>query len=130
MPEAPYYAEAFSPLPGRCFRMVAHHGEAGPAHCPEPVTWRGSWRAPSGRRYRIEACEGHRPAPDKAAARLPSVEAVVPTGAQVQVHPAALPLDLVDLAFAVVLTFPRGSLAVVDCCLAWGSSAFTTGSSG
>ena len=37
-----YYAEAFSPLPGRCFRMVAHHGEAGPTHCPEPVAWRGS----------------------------------------------------------------------------------------
>jgi hypothetical protein len=28
---------------------------------------------------------------------------VVPAGAQVQVHPAALPLDLVDLALAVVL---------------------------
>jgi hypothetical protein len=25
----------------------------------------GSWRAPSGRRYRAEACEGHRPALDK-----------------------------------------------------------------
>jgi len=43
--------------------MVAHHGEAGPTHCPEPVAWRGSWRAPNGRRYRIEACEGHRPLP-------------------------------------------------------------------
>jgi hypothetical protein len=63
MPGAPYYAEAFSPLPGRCFRMVAHHGEAGPTHCPEPVAWRGSWRAPNGRRYRVEACEGHRPPP-------------------------------------------------------------------
>ena len=63
MPGAPYYAEAFSPLPGRCFRMVAHHGEAGPTHCSEPVAWRGSWRAPNGRRYRVEACEGHRPLP-------------------------------------------------------------------
>ncbi len=36
MPGAPYYAEAFSPLPGRCL-LVAHHGEAGPNHCPEPV---------------------------------------------------------------------------------------------
>src|SRR5829696_4534722 len=44
MPGAPYYAEAFALLPGRCFRMVAHHGEAGPTHCPEPVAWRGSWR--------------------------------------------------------------------------------------
>jgi hypothetical protein len=64
MPGAPYYAEAFSPLPGRCFRMVTTRqgGGAGPTHCPEPVAWRGSWRAPNGRRYRIEACEGHRPA--------------------------------------------------------------------
>jgi hypothetical protein len=40
MPGAPYCTQAFSPLPGRCFRMVAHHGEAQPIHCPEPVTWR------------------------------------------------------------------------------------------
>jgi hypothetical protein len=43
--------------------MVARRGEAGPAHCLESVARRGSWRAPSGRRYRVEACEGHRPAP-------------------------------------------------------------------
>jgi hypothetical protein len=60
MPGAPYYAEAFSPLPGR---LVAHHGGAGPTHCPEPATWRGSWRAPNGRRYLVEVCEGHRPPP-------------------------------------------------------------------
>jgi hypothetical protein len=66
MPGAPYYAEAFSPLPGRCFRMVTRQrGGAGPTHCPEPVAWRGSWRARNGRRYRIEACEGHRPAADE-----------------------------------------------------------------
>jgi hypothetical protein len=29
MPGAPYYAEAFPPLPGRCFPMVGHHAEAG-----------------------------------------------------------------------------------------------------
>jgi hypothetical protein len=34
-------------------------------HCPEPVVWRGSWRPPKGRRYRIEACDGHRPAPNE-----------------------------------------------------------------
>ena len=66
MPGAPYYAEAFSPLPGRCFRMVTRHGGgAGPRHWPEPVVWGGSWRAPKGRRYRIEACDGHRPASDE-----------------------------------------------------------------
>jgi hypothetical protein len=41
--------------------MVPHHGEAGPMHYPEPVTRRGSWRAPNGRRDRIEACYGHPP---------------------------------------------------------------------
>jgi hypothetical protein len=57
-------------------------------HCSEPVAWRGSWRAPNGRHYRVEACEGQ----------------VVPAGTEVQVHPAALPLDFIKLAFAVVLT--------------------------
>ena len=42
---APYYAEAFYPMPGRCFRLIARAGEGGPTHCPEPPTWRGSWRA-------------------------------------------------------------------------------------
>jgi hypothetical protein len=65
MPSARYYAKAFSLMSGRCFRLVAHSGEAGPTHCPEPVAWRGSWKAPNGRRYRIEACEGHRPVPDE-----------------------------------------------------------------
>jgi hypothetical protein len=65
MPGAPYYAEAFSPLPGRCFRLVAHHGEAGPTHCPKPVGWRGSERAPNGRRHRIDACQGNRLKPEE-----------------------------------------------------------------
>jgi hypothetical protein len=30
MPGAPYYAEGFSPLPGRCFRLIARPGEADP----------------------------------------------------------------------------------------------------
>lgn len=42
---------------------LTHHGEAGPTHCPEPVAGRGSWRAPDGRRYRVDACKGHRPPP-------------------------------------------------------------------
>ena len=49
----------------RWSRMVAHQDEAGPTHCPEPVACCRSWRAPNGRRYRIEACEGHRPSPDE-----------------------------------------------------------------
>jgi hypothetical protein len=61
---APYYAEAFFPMPGRCFRLIARAGEGGSTHCPEPPTWRGSWRSPNGRRYQVEACEGHRPPAD------------------------------------------------------------------
>lgn len=53
---------ALLPLPGRCFRLVVNAGEAGPMHCPAPVAWRGSRRAPNGRRYRVEACEDHRSA--------------------------------------------------------------------
>jgi hypothetical protein len=62
MPGAPYYAEAFSPPACRCFRMVTQQAGAGPMHCPEPLAWRESWRAPNGRRYRVEACEGYWPA--------------------------------------------------------------------
>jgi hypothetical protein len=60
MPGAPH-AEPFFPLAGRCLRMVAHPGEDDATDCPERVAWRGSWRAPNGRRYRIEACEGPPP---------------------------------------------------------------------
>ena len=38
-------------MPGRCFRLIAHAGEGGLAHCLEPPIWRGSWRAPNGRSY-------------------------------------------------------------------------------
>jgi hypothetical protein len=58
---SPYYAQAFSPLRGRCFRLVTRGHQGGPAHCPEPPVWRGAWRARGGRRYTVEACEGHRP---------------------------------------------------------------------
>jgi hypothetical protein len=88
MPGAPYYAEAFSPLPGRCFRMVTRHGGgARPTHCPEPVAWRGSGRAPNGRRCRVETCEvtgrpgrGQQP-------RRPASRRVEPAGTRVQLHP-------------------------------------------
>jgi hypothetical protein len=61
MPGAPYYAEAFSPLPGRCFRLATQDGQGGPMHCPQPLVWRCTFRARDGRRYLVEACEGHRP---------------------------------------------------------------------
>ena len=33
---APYSTQAFSTLPGRCFRLVAGGEGGGPTHCPEP----------------------------------------------------------------------------------------------
>jgi hypothetical protein len=58
---APYYAEAFSPIAGQCFRFVSRgDGQAGPIHCPEPPAWRGAFRAKNGRRYTVDACGGHR----------------------------------------------------------------------
>ena len=58
---APYSTQAFSTLPDRCFRLVSGGEGGGPAHCPEPPVWRGRFRTPNGRRYRVEAYEGHRP---------------------------------------------------------------------
>jgi len=61
MEQAPYYAKAFSPIIGRCFRLVSRQDQqAGPIHCPEPPRWRGSFRARNGRHYAVEACDGHR----------------------------------------------------------------------
>ena len=53
-----------------------------PWHCPEPVAWRGLWRAPSGRRYRVAACEGHPTSTDRGQ-RHPGLASrrVVPAGA-------------------------------------------------
>ena len=50
----------------------------------------------------LPMCTG-RPRTRAATRRLAS-RRVVPAGAQVQVHPATLPLNLIDLALAVVLT--------------------------
>jgi hypothetical protein len=55
---APYDTQAFWPLPDRCLRVVSGGEGGGPTHCPEPPTLCGPFRAPSGRRYRVEACEG------------------------------------------------------------------------
>lgn len=59
---ATHYAEAFTVLPGRCFRMVtdpdpARRGQ--PTHCGEPVVWRGRFRTPGEKTYGVDACEGH-----------------------------------------------------------------------
>ena len=53
-----HVANAFSTIPGRCFRYV--RGDAGsPIPCPEPAIVRGRWRDTSGRLRRVEACGLH-----------------------------------------------------------------------
>jgi hypothetical protein len=54
----PYYAEAFAPDQAGCFRLVADHATR-PAPCPAPPAWTGTFRARTGRRYTVQACEGH-----------------------------------------------------------------------
>jgi len=68
---APYYMQAFSPLPRRCFRLVSG-GEGGPTHCPEPAVWQSPFRIPNGHRHRVEAWVGHRPHWSRAAAPNPA----------------------------------------------------------
>jgi hypothetical protein len=75
-----HYAEAFSPLAGRCFRLVDRAGEAGPTHCPQPPRWRGSFRTGGGRRDAVEACDGHR-GPLEHARPLPPRQAILSYGA-------------------------------------------------
>ena len=54
-----HYAEAFSIQPGRCFRFVGK-GVGHAAHCREPVVARGTFVDGNGRRWEVDACEGHR----------------------------------------------------------------------
>jgi hypothetical protein len=57
---APYHAESFFVMAGRCFRMVSSGGgEAGPTHCPDTPEWRGRLQATDGRCYTVDACDGH-----------------------------------------------------------------------
>jgi hypothetical protein len=96
---ASYYAEAFAPMlphdrPPRRRWPDALPGAGG-------VAWavaNGEWPPVPGRGMRgSPALVGWRPYSQE----LASV--VLAPGAEMEVHPAALPLDLVDLAFAVLL---------------------------
>jgi hypothetical protein len=58
----PYYMQAFSPLPDRCYCLVSG-GEGGrPDPLPGAIDLARPLPHPNGRRYTVEACEGHRPA--------------------------------------------------------------------
>ncbi len=64
MPEPGDLVTAFSPQPGRCFRMV-YSVQLQSTHCRRPPAWKGIWRDTKGRRWYVEACAEHAP-------RLPS----------------------------------------------------------
>jgi hypothetical protein len=55
-----HYAQAFTVVPGRCFRLVEQptaHGQ--PDHCPAQVVWHGTFTDRAGKRHQVDACDGH-----------------------------------------------------------------------
>jgi hypothetical protein len=60
MPEPGDLIAAFSPQPGRCFRMVYSH-QLQSDHCRGEPAWKGQWRDAKGRSWYVEACREHAP---------------------------------------------------------------------
>ncbi len=54
------WGEAFSPQPGRCYRMV-YSAQLQADHCRRPRAWKGIWRDRTGRNWYVEACREHAP---------------------------------------------------------------------
>jgi hypothetical protein len=88
---APYCTQAFSPLPGRRLRLISGGEGGSPTPCPEPPMWLGPFHTPNGRRYRVEACESHRPQVTTA----PRLSRELPGRLQIQTMPSVL-ADPVD----------------------------------
>jgi hypothetical protein len=42
-----YDTQAFSPLPGRSFRLVSGGEGGGPTHCPDPPVWPSCHQKPA-----------------------------------------------------------------------------------
>ena len=60
MPRPGDLITAFSPQPGRCFRMVQSR-QLQATRCPDPPAWKGIWTDVKGRSWYVEACRGHAP---------------------------------------------------------------------
>jgi len=60
MPEPGDLITAFSPQPGRCFRMVYSH-QLQADHCRQAPAWKGQWQDVKGRSWYVEACRRHAP---------------------------------------------------------------------
>jgi len=54
----PHYAEAFAPRPDGCFRLVSDTAGR-PSHCLQPPAWSGTFQDSQGKRWHVQACEGH-----------------------------------------------------------------------
>jgi hypothetical protein len=54
-----YYAEAFYPEPGQCFRMVSSSTHGAPALCPSPVEFRGRFQDGRGKWHDVWSCIDH-----------------------------------------------------------------------
>jgi hypothetical protein len=54
-----HYAEAFFVEAGQCWRMVTTERQGMPAHCAEPVEWRGRTKDGRGRWHVVWSCSGH-----------------------------------------------------------------------
>lgn len=57
-----HYANAFTLIPGRCFRMIIdpdplRRGQ--PTHCEGPVVWRGRFCTTGEDVCRVDACDEH-----------------------------------------------------------------------
>ena len=60
MPKPGDLIEAFSPQPGRCFRMV-YSVQLQADYCRQPPAWKGQWQDVNGRWWYVEACREHAP---------------------------------------------------------------------
>ena len=60
MPELGDLIEAFSPLPGRRFRMVQSR-QLQADHCRGEPAWKGIWTDRKRSRWYVEACRDHTP---------------------------------------------------------------------
>ncbi len=56
---ADHYAEAFSTMPGRCFRFT-HAGTGHAEHCSNPVVCTGRFTDGNGTTWTVDACADHR----------------------------------------------------------------------
>ena len=59
-PEPGDLIAAFSPQPGRCFRMVQSR-QLQATHCRGEPAWKGVWRDRTGKSWYVEECREHAP---------------------------------------------------------------------